>query len=232
MSEVVVNAELRQITGKHTKRIRAEKKIPGVFYAHGEKNLNIQLPSVSLEPLVFTSKTHIIDLRTGDGVSRKCILRHVQFDPVSDKPVHFDLQGLRENEKLTLEVPVVLVGGIPKGVRDGGHLQHIIHRLRVSCLPKDIPEKIEINIAELEMNRSIHVRDLVLPNLTVLENLEGAVVGVVPPPAVVEETPVVAPTEAIAEPEVLSKGKKVEEGEEGGEGTGGAEEKKEGKKKD
>ncbi len=73
-------------------------------------------------------------------------------------------------------------------------VQHMIHKLKVSCLPKDIPEKIEINIAELDINDFVHVRDLKVPNVTILENLESAVVGVMPP-TVVKEEEVAAPAE-------------------------------------
>src|SRR5207249_8799586 len=145
----------------------------------------------------------------------KAVLREVQFDPVTDRPIHFDLQGLHAAEKLTIEVPVVLIGGVPVGVRNGGLLQHSMHRLKVSCLPKDIPSKIEINVANLEMNRSVHVRDLSIPNVTVLENLDAAVVGVIPPTVVKEPEPGVTPVEEVQEPELVGKGKKLEEGEEG-----------------
>ena len=218
MSEIVLNAEVREVTGKHAKYLRNKGSIPGVFYAHDEKNINIQVAKTNLEPLVFTSEAHVIELRLGDGTTKKCILRDVQFDPVTDKPIHFDLQGLKENEKLTIEIPIVLVGGTPKGVREGGMLQHIIHRLKVSCLPKDIPEKIEVNVGELAMNHSIHVSELNVPNVTVLDNPENPVVSVVPPTVIKEPEPTVAAEEeAIKEPEVLAKGKKVEEGEEGAE---------------
>ena len=218
MSEIVLNAEVRQTVGKHAKLLRNKGSVPGVFYAHNEANISIQVPKTLLDPLVFTGETHVIELRLGDGTTKKCILRDVQFDPVSDRPIHFDLQGLKENEKLTIEIPIALVGGTPIGVREGGMLQHIIHRLKVSCLPKDIPEKIEVNVAELAMNHSIHVRDLSVPNVTVLDNPENPVVAVVPPTVIKEPEPAVAGEEALAEPEVLGKGKKVEEGEEEAEG--------------
>jgi large subunit ribosomal protein L25 len=217
MSEIVLNAELRVTTGKHAKRIRAEEKIPGVFYAHGEKNVVIQVPKLSLDPLIYSPEMHIVDLRLADGTSKKCVLREVQFDPVTDRPIHFDLQGLRENEKVTIEIPIVLTGGIPQGVRDGGMLQHMIHKMSVSCLPKDIPEKIEVNVSGLMMNRSIHVREISVPNVTVLEDPDSPVVGVVPPTVHKEAEPTVAAEEELKEPEVLGKGKKVEEGEEGAE---------------
>lgn len=217
MSEVVLNAEIREQTGKHAKLTRNEGNVPGVFYAHGEKNINLKTPVLSLAPLIYSSETSIIDLRLSDGTTKKAILRDVQFDPVSDKPIHFDLQGLHENEKLTIEVPVVLTGGIPAGVRNGGLLQHSIHRLKVSCLPRDIPGKIEINVGNLEMNRSVHVRDLHIANVIILENMDAAVVGVIPPTIVKEAEPEAVPTEELKEPEVLGKGKKPEEGEEGAE---------------
>ncbi len=214
MSEFVLNAEIRSEVGKQAKLVRQNEKIPGVFYIHGEKNIPVQIPKIGLDPLIYTSETHVIDLRLTDGTSKKCILRDVQFDPVTDRPIHFDLQGLKEDEKLTLEIPIVLMGGIAKGVRDGGTLQHIIHRLKISCLPKHIPEKIEVNVLDLGINHSIHVRDLTVPNVTILEGLDSTVVSVVPPTVVKEVEPVVA-EEAAKEPEVVGKGKKPEDGTEG-----------------
>ena len=213
MQEVVINAEIRTNRGKHSKYSRASGWTPGVYYAHGEGNLNIQVAASALESLVFTSETHVIDLRLSDGASRKCILRDVQYDPVTDRPIHFDLQGLKENEKLMIEVPVVLTGGVPQGVRDGGMLQHFVHKVKVSCLPKDIPQKIEIPVGAMAINDFVHISDLQLPNVTILENAETAVVGVMPPHIVKEETPVEV-TEEPVEPEVVAKGKKAEEGEE------------------
>ena len=215
MSELVLNAEIRKPVGKHAKHVRSQGQIPGVFYAHGEENLIIQIPMQSLDPLVYSSELHIIDLRFEDGSSKKCILRDVQFDPISDRPIHFDLQGLRENEKLTIEIPIVLTGGTPQGVRDGGILQHIIHKLKVSCLPKDIPDKIEVNVGALAMHHSVHVRELSVPNVTILDNPDSTVVSVVPPTVHKEAEVVVAAEEALQEPEVVGKGKKAEEGEEG-----------------
>ncbi len=218
MSEFVLEAEERQAMGKQVKKERRTGRVPGVYYMRGEKNINIEVEKLSLDPLIYTSKTHIIELKLKDGSTKKCILRDVQFDPVSDRPIHFDLQGLRENEKLTIEIPVVLIGGTPQGVKDGGMLQHFIHKLRVSCLPKDIPEKVEVDVAGLAINHFVHVRDLQIPNVSVVENLNSPVAGVMPP-HLVKEAEAAAPTEEVAaEPEVIGKGKKAEEGEEGAEG--------------
>jgi large subunit ribosomal protein L25 len=217
MSEIVLNAELRETTGKHVKYARAKGMIPGVYYTHGENNLNIEVPSPNLDTIVFTSEMRIIDLRLSDGSSRKCILKDVQFDPVTDQPIHFDLLGLHENEKLTIEVPVVITGGTARGVKDGGLLQLSIHKLRVSCFPKDIPEKVEVNVADLGINDFVHVKDLTIPNVTIIESPESAVLGVIPPTIVKEPAPGEVAPEQPAEPEVVGKGKKAEEGEEGAE---------------
>jgi large subunit ribosomal protein L25 len=231
MSEILLNAEVRTTTGKAAKRVRWEGKIPGVYYAHGEKNIPIQVPKLSLDPLIYTSETHVIDLRVGD-VMKKAILRDLQFDPVTDRAIHFDLQGLREDEEVTLEVPVVLTGGTPVGVREGGLLQLIMHKIKVSCLPKYIPGKVEVNVANLAINKSIHVKELTIPNVTVLDAPDDPVVAVVPPTVVkeaTEEAAVVA--EAAKEPEVVGKGKKPEEGAEAPEAKAAAAPAKEEKKK-
>jgi large subunit ribosomal protein L25 len=216
MSEIILEAERRTAMGKAAKRVRTEGKIPGVYYSHGEENIPLQVPRTSLDPLIYTSETHVIELRLKDG-TKKAILRDVQFDPVTDRPIHFDLQGLREDEKVTLEVPVVLTGGTPIGVREGGLLQHIMHKVKVSCLPKHIPSRIEVNVSQLGINKSVHVRDLSIPEVTILEAMDDSVVAVVPPTVHKEEAARAAEAvaEAPQEPEVVGKGKKAEEGAEG-----------------
>jgi large subunit ribosomal protein L25 len=217
MSEVVLNAEVRTITGKKSNRIRYAGKIPGVFYAHGESAINITVTPLSLKPLIYTSDAHLINLKLDNGESKTCILRDVQFDPITDRPIHFDLQGVRENEELTVQVPVIIKGA-PIGVKDGGTLQFIMHKVKVSCLPRFIPEHIEIDVTALKMNESIHVRDISLENARILDNDASTIVSVVPPTVVKEEVPAVAAepdaaAAAPAEPEVIAKGKKPAEGE-------------------
>ena len=217
MSEVVLQAEVRTALGKRAKTIRQSGKIPGEYYSRGEKNIHISATAVGLKPLIYTSETHIVNLKLDNGESKSCVLRNVQFDPVSDLPIHFDLQGVRADEELTIEVPVMLTG-TPKGVKDGGTVQHVMHRLKVSCLPKYIPDHIIVDIAELAINQSIHIRDIKVDNVKILESESSTIVAVVPPTILKEETPAeAAAATTLAEPEVIAKGKKPEEGEEGAE---------------
>lgn len=213
MRELTLQAEVRTHMGKHTRSLRREGKVPGVFYIHGEQNIPISVLEKSLKPLIFTSETHVINLQLNQGGDKSCILRDIQFDPITDRPVHIDLQGLRADEKINIEVPIVVTGGTPVGVRDGGVLQHVAHRLKISCLPKDIPEHIEVNAENLKINHFIHVRDLKIENVTILENEANTIIGIVPPTIEKEATPATpAADAAAAEPEVITKGKKPEEG--------------------
>lgn len=212
MSELTINAEIRKSTGKRNNVLRREGKVPGIYYGHGLPNIPVVIPELTLRPLYQTSATHIINLALDDGSTHACILKDIDLDPVTEKPVHFDLLGLKADEVVLIEVPIKLTGGTPQGVKDGGILQHVLHRLRVSCLPKFIPESVEVDVATLGMNKSIHVGDIQVPNVKMLEDGRTTIVAVVPP--VVEKAPEVAATEvavAPAEPEVIAKGKKPEE---------------------
>lgn len=215
MREITLEASVRTKRKKGTRALRREGKVPGVYYIHGEENIAIEVPEKILQPLIYTSETHIINLKLNEGGAKNCILRDIQLDPVTEKPVHFDLQGLREDEQINVEVPVVVTGGTPVGVRDGGILQLLMHRLKISCLPKFIPEHVEVNVAELKMNGFIHVRDLKFDNVTLLDPESSSIVGVVPPTVEKEVAPGTPVAEETVEPEVIAKGKKPEEGEEG-----------------
>jgi large subunit ribosomal protein L25 len=215
MAEMIINADVRNKLGKHSKALRREGKIPGIYYGHGEPNIPVAMTELVLRPLYKTSHTHVINLNLSDGSKKMCILRDIQFDPLTDRPIHFDLYGLKEHEELTISVPVVLKGS-PKGVKDGGLLQQVLHKVKISCLPKHIPDQIEINVEELDMNQSIHVRDINVPNVQMAEQANGTICAVIPPTVIKEPTPVdttAIAAETVAEPEVIGKGKKIEEGE-------------------
>lgn len=232
MAEITLQAEPRKPADDNPRAIRRKGMVPGIFYLHGEENVAIAVQQKALQPLIYTTESHIVNLQVGAGEGKKCILRDVQFDPVTDVPIHFDLQGLRENEEITLEIPIVITGGTPQGVRDGGILQQSIRKLKISCLPRFMPSHIDINAEALTINEFVHVGDLKLENITVLANEDDTILGVIPP-TVEKETPAEAVAEEeSAEPEVIAKGKKPEE-EEGAapaEGKGEAPPKEEKKK--
>ena len=216
MATMNLSAQKREDLGNSTtKTARKKGFIPGVFYFKDAPSIAISVKETSLNPFVFTSEVRIINLQIeGADKPYNCILKEIQFDPVSDKPIHFDLLGILENEKIKVEVPLRLVGA-PVGVKDGGVVQHTLHSLEVECLPAYIPSHIDVEIADLKIGDSVHVGDLKIDNVEILFNANATIVSVVPP--AVEIAPEVEAAEgeaAAAEPEVIAKGKKDEEEEE------------------
>ncbi|HWA05109.1 MAG TPA: 50S ribosomal protein L25, partial [Ignavibacteria bacterium] len=176
----------------------------------------ISVKETSLNPFVYTSEVRIINLQIeGAEKAQNCILKDIQFDPVSDKPIHFDLLGISENETIKVEVPLKLVGS-PIGVRDGGIIQHTLHSLEVECLPAHIPSHIDVEISSLGIGDAVHIGDLKIENVEIHGTPTATIVAVVPPAVEKVETPAGEgeAAEGAAEPEVIAKGKKDEEGEE------------------
>ncbi|MBK8550052.1 MAG: 50S ribosomal protein L25 [Ignavibacteria bacterium] len=211
MSEINLKAKKREEYKESTlNQIRKKGVIPGIYYGHGVDSISLAATEIDLRPIIYTTESHIVNLSfDGDSSNYSCILKDVQFHPVTDKPLHFDLIALKEGETLTIEVSVHLIGN-PQGVRDGGTIQHILHKLEIECLPSNIPSHIDIEISHLNMNDSIKVSDLKLENIKVLNDENASIVAVVPP--TVEK--VVTPEEGAetpAEPEVISKAKKDDE---------------------
>ncbi len=212
MEDVVLNVEKRTLTGKKAKRLYGEKKIPGVFYL-GNENVTLQADEAPVRKLAGSHATHVLKVKFEDGTERRAILNEVQYDPVAGNILHFDLQGVREGQKITLQVPVQITGSA-KGIKDGGILQHSIHRIRIQCDPDNVPGHVTVDVTELGIADSVHIKDIKLEGVKILDNPEAAIVTVVPPPTIKEETPeaaALAEAEQPAEPEVIGKTKKAEE---------------------
>ncbi len=214
MEKSILEAEVRETGSKQAgKLVRKHGKVPGVYYSKHDSPIHLAVSEKTLNPLVFTAETHLVSLRI-DGKELDCVIKDIQFDPITDKVVHFDLIGLTTGEKFQLEVPVRLTG-TPIGIKEGGIIQHLIHKLEIECLPKDIPQHIEINVSELKIGDGIHVKDLNFENITFLNPEESVIVSVTHPK--VEKEPVEGEEiveEEQAEPEVIGKGKAEAEEEE------------------
>ena len=206
MAEITLSAEKRKISHKSAnKQLRKNGKVPGIYYHKKDVPIPIEVSNAVLKPIVFTSETHIITLSIDDKTALSCILKNVQFDPVTENIVHFDLQGISRDEKIEIEVPLVYVGN-PVGIKQGGILQQAAHKLHIECLPADIPEHIEIKIDHLNIGDAVHVSDLTVEKVKILNALDAVLVSVVPPKIEKEAVPAVE-TEEAKEPEVISKGK-------------------------
>src|SRR5579862_5547332 len=105
MHEITIEAEVRKNIGKQLSGQRRDGQIPGIFYVAGEDTIPLLVAEKALKPLIYTSDTHIINLKV-NGSTKNCILREIQFDPVTERPIHFDFLGLRDDREITVEVPV------------------------------------------------------------------------------------------------------------------------------
>jgi large subunit ribosomal protein L25 len=226
MENIVLNAnERKTITKPALNAIRNNKRVPGTFYLKNTKPVAIDVLEKELNPLVFTAETHLISLMVQGYDEHDCIIKDVQFDPVTDRVVHFDLLGLVKGEMFQLEVPIKYHGSAI-GIKEGGILQQVLHKLEIECLPKDIPQHLNIDVTDIKLGAAIHAGDLKFDNVTILTPADAVVVTVTHPK--VEKEPVVEElVEGALEPDVIPKGKAEEEEEKGKE-----KEKEKGKEKE
>lgn len=209
MADLSLKAEKRSTSTKgELNDLRKTGLIPGVFYAKDQGNFTIAMHENQLKKIVYTSEAHIVSLDV-EGQTYRCILKDIQFDPLTDKMVHFDLQGVTAGQIMQMQVPIVLKGSA-KGVKEGGVLEHHLTKVDVECLPKHLPENIEINVSELRVGDSISCGDLELENVKILNNPDSVIVGVSSTRAE-EETADVDLDEEVQQPEVIKKGKAEDE---------------------
>jgi large subunit ribosomal protein L25 len=219
MAIVSLEAARRAEVGKGVaRRLRAGGRVPAVYYGRGEDSIPL---TISLKDLEHAIESHegsnvIVDLKvSGDAAKdRKALIREVQRDPVAGSILHLDLLHISLTERITVEVPIVLIG-VPAGVKDsGGILEHLLREVEVECLPTDIPSKLEVDVSGLLIGDTLHVSDLKAERAEILTEAERAIATVVPPTVLEEVKP--AEEAAPAEPELIAKEKKEEETEEGG----------------
>ena len=148
----------RNETGtKEAKAARRKGLVPGVLYYSGEKAISISIEK-SILFRAMNSGQRIFEIYQ-NGESQYTMLKHVQYHPVTDEVVHFDLMRVRRSEKMTISVPIVLVGDAI-GVKEGGVLSQSLTQVEISCYPTDVPEQIDLNIAGLELNSALNVGDI------------------------------------------------------------------------
>ena len=146
---------------KGSKALRKKGVIPGILYYAGEDNVNIEINKSTLFH-AMQSGQRIFEINQG-GESQYTMIKEVQYHPVLDEVIHVDLMRVRRSEKMTIVVPLILVGDA-KGVKEGGLLSQSINQLEISCFPTDVPEQVELNVEELGLSSSMNVSDIKLEN--------------------------------------------------------------------
>lgn len=190
------------------RRLRREGRIPGIVYGH-------QAPeAISIDAHEFSTKfkhiseSTIITLDAGEK-SFDVLIKDYQEDVLTGRLLHIDFYEIEAGKSVTTHISVH-VHGSPKGVREGGILEHPLYEIEIECLPKDLPEDIKIDVSELEIGDSLHVSDLKAPEgVTILTN-EDQVVALVSAPQAEE-----VEEEEEVEGEEGAEGEEAEEGESG-----------------
>jgi large subunit ribosomal protein L25 len=133
---------------------------------------------------ILAQKPTLISLELSNGKKQVAVVREIQRDPVTSAIYHIDLLGVVRGEKISVTVPVHLVG-VPKGIKSGGILEHLTKELTVECLPADLPHFLEVDVSELELGHSLHVRDLHYDKIKILTHDDVAIANVVLPKAAI-----------------------------------------------
>ncbi len=209
-TQLKLAAQNRTVSGRNAvKKVKAAGFVPAVIY--GDKNApqNLQIATRDINYLMAhaSSENILVDLEISDGaskVNRLALIHEIQHHPVGRQVLHVDFQAVSATETLTANVPVEPVGEA-NGVKNfGGLLSQNLHEIELECLPKDLPEVIQVDVSALNIGDSIHVRDLVLPAGVTCTLDEDLTVFAVAEPTVVEEP--VAEVAAAA-PEVIKEKK-------------------------
>ncbi len=209
-------AEMRTEAGKGVARkLRRNGKVPAVLYGQGECLLLTLRPDALRKLLrAHGGSTTILTLSITGGTShttRSVLVRDYQVDPVTGQLLHADLFEISMDKPIRIKVPVSVVGGVPKGVKEGGVIHHNLRDLHVECLPAAIPDRIEVDASGLEVGQGIHVRELTpLTGIRFLEESDQMVVSVAAPISEAKLEALLtsgAVVEEGKEPEVIGKGK-------------------------
>jgi large subunit ribosomal protein L25 len=177
-----LNASTRQLLGKRSRRLYREGKLAAVVYGHKTEATPLTLERLEFQKVfVKSGRTRLVDLVVDGERAEKVLVREIQTHPRRLGPIHVDLYQVSLEEKITVEVPLHLVGESAAVKRGDADILQPIHALRVECLPTDIPEAFEVDLTPLEeIEAELRVSDLTVPKgVTVLADPEDLIVKIV-----------------------------------------------------
>ncbi len=210
-----LKASVRDLLGKRSRRLYGQGKLAAVVYGHNAKPTPLVLDRLEFQKVfVKSGRTHLVDLVVDGDKAEKVLVREIQTHPRRLGPIHVDFYQVNLEEKITVEVPVHLVGESAAVKRGDADILQPLHTLRVECLPSDIPEAFEVDLTPLEeIESELRISDLKIPKgVTVLIDPEELVVKIIKKREmkIEEEVPV-------AEALVPAEGEAAAEGEAGAE---------------
>jgi large subunit ribosomal protein L25 len=218
MKSVALKAYPRsQVQRAEVKKLRASGRVPATIYGRQAKPQNLEISAKEISDLIHhsVSENLLVDLSVENDARSKrlALVQEIQHHPLDGKVLHVDFHEVAENEKVTVQVPVETTGEAVGVKTGGGVLEHVLFKLKVRCLPKDLPEQIVIDVTPLEIGKAFHIADIKAPEgVEILGDKHITVVAVAAPRA---EEEVVAAEAAPAAGDVEMTKEKKEEGAEG-----------------
>jgi large subunit ribosomal protein L25 len=209
-----LTAQRRTQVGRNAiKKIKAAGMVPGVIYGSAQEPVNLQINGRELLNVLShaSGENILVELEILDGDEKQnalAMIQEIQHHPLQREILHVDFHAVSANETVSAEVPIETVGEAVGVKVHGGLLEHILRYLEVECLPADLPQVIQVDVTNLDVGQSLHVRELKLPpGVEAITDAEQTVVAVVESRVEEEVEPLVTPTA----PEVIT-AKKPEEG--------------------
>ena len=177
-----LKASTRELLGKRSRRLYGQGKLAAVVYGHNTKPTPLTLERLEFQKVfVKSGRTHLVDLVVDGNRTEKVLVREIQTHPRRLGPIHVDFYQVNLEEKITVEVPIHLVGESAAVKRGDADILQPLHSLRVECLPSDIPEAFEVDLTPLEeIESELRISDITLPKgVTVLIDPEELVVKII-----------------------------------------------------
>lgn len=218
MSEAVtIKADSRIASGKGgARKLRASGEVPGVIYGRGREPESLAIQLGELEKALASAHGDIkstVFTVSVNGKNTSALIRELQRHPSKLNILHVDFLEVHAGERITLLVPIRLVGSA-RGVREGGVLDQAVREIEIEVLPRHIPDHIDLDVTELDIGKSLQVDDIAADHFEVLTDGSTTICSVIPPRVEVEEVVEEEPEEEGEEPELIRKPKDEEEQEE------------------
>ena len=213
-----LNVDIRKEHGTSAaRRARLQNKVPAVVYHSGVEATPLSVDKISLNKALRTGQM-IFEVNVEDK-NQFVLVKEIQYHPVTDEIIHIDFQKVKEDEKISLEVAIRSTGEA-QGVKLGGLLVQMLNSVTIKCKPAEIPEFLEINVTDMEMNTNLFVKDIALPEDVEMITAEDIAVVSVQEPKEEKEEEVVEAAE-MDEAEEPSSDQEEAQGEESGDSAEG-----------
>jgi large subunit ribosomal protein L25 len=210
MDALNLKAEKRDVLGKRNRFLRRSGITPAHLFGHNIESISLQCDTMELRKIVTNAgTTRMVSLKVaGEKEPKSVFVREIQRDALGKYLVHVDFYQVKKGEKMTMDVPIVLVGEAPAMKGKGRMISHGITELSIECVPDKVPPQIEVDISILaELDQAIHVKDIVLdPEIEVHDDPDQLVVKITEVTIKAEEEKPEVAEEAVAEGEEAAEG--------------------------